>query len=369
MPYKIFLNHKHLSMKTKTGILKHVWAGAFFLVLFSCKKSMIQDQADLSVSSGKQARATTLTNPTIYVAGSQNSQAVYWKDDGTGIVTTFLPGGTEATGIQVVGTDVHVCGLYSDPSTGNRIALYWLNGNATALTSGGLSGEIWATGITVTTSGDVYITGYIGRYARTAVYWLNGVIHTLSGGDLTGPVSVASNGDVYLPDPNSNSYWKNGVINTLNTIPGLNSYNANALALDANTNVYVVGRVYPGPNKIAMYWKNNVPTQLTPNVGWFEAHDVIVDGYGISHISGTGGAINDERVGVWENGTPGFTQWGTKRFYGRSRIDLIGSDIYVCGGEYDDATHLNAKYWFNGIPINLTTGSVAAYGLDIDVVP
>jgi hypothetical protein len=56
MPYKIFLNHKHLSMKTKTGILKHVWAGAFFLVLFSCKKSMIQDQADLSVSSGKQAR-------------------------------------------------------------------------------------------------------------------------------------------------------------------------------------------------------------------------------------------------------------------------------------------------------------------------
>jgi hypothetical protein len=49
-------------------------------------------------------------------------------------------------------------------------------------------------------------------------------------------------------------------------------------------------------------------------------------------------------------------------------MDIYGSNIYVCGGEWEDASHLKAKYWMNGISTDLTDGSVLAYATDIDVV-
>ncbi|SDE93796.1 hypothetical protein [Chitinophaga filiformis] len=356
-------------MKACAGIFRHVWAGALFLVFFSCKKSMIEDQADLTLKSNKQASAGTLTSPTVYVAGTQDNQAVYWKDDGTGIVTTVLPGGTQATGIQVVGGDVYVSGISYDLSTGDAVGMYWHNGNAFTLPRSNLTGDVWTSGITVSATGDVYITGYIGRYVETAVYWLNGVLNILPGGELTGQAVVASNGDVYVPNPDYRSYWKNGNLNTLNTLPGYAYYNALGLAVDG-TDVYVVGSTLLGADtgKVAMYWKNNAPIALTPNTAYYEARDVAVYN-GIAYVSGSGGRNSkEERVGIWINGIPGFTRWGTKPFSGSARIDINAGDIYVCGGEWEDASHSKAKYWMNGNVTNLTDGSVQAYAMDIDVV-
>lgn len=356
-------------MKTSAGIFRHVWAGALFLMLFSCKKSMIEDQADLTLNSGKQARATTLTNATVYVAGVLGNQAAYWKDDGTGIVTTVLPGGDQATGIQVVGNDVYVSGIYMDPITGDGTAMYWLNGNATTLSLGNLTGESWTTGITVSATGDVYISGFLGRYMKTAVYWLNGVIHVLPNGGLTSPAALASNGDVYVSNPDYQTYWKNGILNTLPTSQSNTFYNALGIAVDG-TDVYVVGsRLSNISNgKVALYWKNNAIYELTQETAYYEARDVAVYN-GISYASGMGGPDWDhEYVGIWVNGLPGFTKWGTRPFFGTPRIDINAGDIYVCGGEYETNGHLKAKYWMNGNVTILSEGSSYAFANDIDVV-
>jgi hypothetical protein len=352
-------------MKTNAGILRHVWAAALFLVLFSCKKSMIQDQTDLPLGSTKTAGTKTLTTPIVYAAGAQNNQAVYWKDDGTGVATTVLSGGNEANGIQVVGADVHVCGIAEDPVTFDMKAMYWLNGTAVTLPNS-LGGDSWTTGITVTPSGDVYISGCIGpRYTPTAVYWLNGIQHTMYGGK-AGPITVTSNGDVYAPDRNFKAYMKNGAQYLLNTIPVYWQYYAHGLAVDASSNIHVVGSAHVSFNSAAMYWLNSSPVQLS-STGYYVAVDVAVDPAGHSHISGWSGDGNS-RVGVWFNGLPGFAQWGTKAFYGNPRIELNGYDVYVCGGEADDASHVNAKYWMNGNVFNLTTNAASAYANDIDLV-
>src|SRR5688572_16999533 len=120
-------------MKKNESVFKLLLTGAFFLVLFGCKKGIMEKQADL-LGKEKQSSALTTLNvpPDVYVTGSLNGQAVYWKN---GAAVT-LTGGEIATGIVVVGTDVHVCGYGVSPTTGELVAKYWLNGVATDLTNG-----------------------------------------------------------------------------------------------------------------------------------------------------------------------------------------------------------------------------------------
>ncbi|HEX6430182.1 MAG TPA: hypothetical protein VF008_20970, partial [Niastella sp.] len=229
------------------SILTRLLTGSLFLVLFGCKKGMIENQADPLLSTGKQGSTLTKLNatPDVYVAGSLGGQAVYWKN-GQAVI---LPGGSFASAIEVVGTDVHVCGYSTNPSTFVTRALYWLNGVLTPLTDG--TEESRTTGIGVTSTGNVYIAGFSGRYTSTPCYWKNGVRTALGApgsGGVTGPVFVATNDDVYIPNRNTNTYWVNGVLNTL-TPPAQPFVHVNVHSVkEIGGVVYAVGSTSQGPN-------------------------------------------------------------------------------------------------------------------------
>jgi hypothetical protein len=66
----------------------------------------------------------------VYVAGSENNVAKYWKN-GQAIT---LPGGTSASSIAIVGSDVYVAGYEYNGSV--SVAKYGKNGVAIPLTDG-----------------------------------------------------------------------------------------------------------------------------------------------------------------------------------------------------------------------------------------
>jgi hypothetical protein len=345
-------------MKMSASMFKQLLAGTFFLVLFGCKKGIIENSADPLLTSGKPGRAsTTLSATDVYVAGTMGGQAVYWKN-GQAVI---LPGGTGASGIVVVGTDVYVSGYNN--STGIYVAMYWKNGVLTTLSNG--TQDVITTGIAVSGT-DVHISGYSGRYAKTALYWKNNVLTTLGAG-FANNVVVASNGDVYIPNSDINSYWKNGVPVTLQPVTGAQSMYAKGIAVQGST-VYVVGTAgMGGPRQNAVYWVNNTVNTTMSTFNWNDAQDVAVTATGDVFISGTGGAWENNQVGFWNGGFQTINKWGTKSFIGRAKIAVSGSDIYICGGEWESASNYKAKYWLNGNPVDLTDGSVNAYAAAIAV--
>ena len=139
-------------------------AGLLMLAFSSCKKN-------------KDVIAPS--DPSVYVAGSEraagtsNRVAKYWKD-GVAIAVTDSANNADANAIYVNGTDVYLAG-YEFNGT-NNVAKYWKNGIATSLTNGTNTAE--ATSIFISGS-DVYVAGY--EYNGTkyiAKLWKNGIALT-----------------------------------------------------------------------------------------------------------------------------------------------------------------------------------------------
>ena len=161
----------------------------------------------------------------VYFAGSYNNggttEACYWKD-GT-LIPLPQPSSitySYATAIAIVGSDVHIAGIYND---GTDIPCYWVNG--TTPTDLSTVGTMDATAIAVVGS-DVYVAG---------------------NDQTTGLSSIAC-------------YWKNGTKTNLSTVLS----EALAIAVDGS-DVYIVGRYWVGSGSgtIACYWKNGTKTDLS----------------------------------------------------------------------------------------------------------
>jgi hypothetical protein len=350
-------------MKTRTRILNQLLAGAVFLFLFSCKKSAIEHQAD-TVSTGKQISA--LVNPTVYVAGTINNQAGYWKDG----VWTALSGGIGASGVAIdANGNVHVCG-YRSNAFGDYEALYWFNGGTPTLLPGTGSGDMMSTEIVISpVNGDVYIAGYGGRYATDAVYWKNGVLNNLGAGRANS-IFVAANGDVYVPNYQAASYWKNGSVVNL-PYTGASFARVNAV-VEQGGNVYAVGSQSGSPQigELVLYWKNGVLQNMMTGgnlrtVAW----DIAVSATGQANIAGYTELNNssNQRIGYW-NTIGDLSTLGTNTL-GQPRIALDGTDVYISGSEWVNAgTTSVAKYWRNGGAYVLTNGLSLALAADIAVV-
>lgn len=360
-------------MKKIKGVFNQFLTASLFLAAFGCKKGIVENQADPLLSTGKQnSTVKTLgATPDVYVAGFKNGAAVYWKNG----VATILMGGTEATGIEVVGNDVHVSGKGVNSSTGAATAIYWLNnGLPTVLDNGGTTDDAWTTGITVVGT-HVYISGFLGRYSQKPVYWLDGVLTPLDlnySGKIAGPIRVGSNGEILIPNMNGNSYWNNGTEITLQkptAQPAGASVSAYANGITVNgTDVYVLGNAWVGAIERAVYWKNGGAPISLSSVGYGRAYDLKFTASGSFYISGYQGASeSDTRLGIWNNGLPAMTAWGTKSYIGIPRMAVNGDDIYICGGEMEGTTTLIAKYWLNGTAVPLTDASSYASASDIKV--
>lgn len=343
-------------MKRTVSISRLFLSAAIFLQLFACKKGLVENQTDPLLSESKQRSSLTpLTTPDIYVAGSEGGQAKYWKN-GVGVT---LSGGSQAFGITVVGSDVYVCGLGANPSTGISNAVYWVNGVPTYLPYA--TWDTYATGIAVS-GGDVYVTGRVSAFLNIGVYWKNGVAISLGAGEANG--IVISNGDIYIAnsDNDNPSYWKNGVL-----VPLPHPSNTSVVAMAVSgSNVYVTG-LYGGSPQKAILWRNGVQETLVSPTN-SRGFAVTVDNNGQPVVLGlTGANFNNQQICYWgfDFGSPNILALGQQvgSTMGITADPQTGT-IYACGSEFETASTppSRAKYWsFSALggatPVTLNPGT------------
>jgi len=320
------------------------------------------------------------------------------------------------TDVSPVVVDVYVAGFVSDdanyhyPSNplynSDEHPTYWKNGNLVQLNyddsrpDDPKSGRAYSIAVS---GNNVYAAGYqqwfsyfIGALPM-GVFWKNGISMNRDSMNIWNTYELyslaVSNNNTYMAgwgDYGNATYWKNENLTDLSlNAPDLSL--ATSIAISGNE-VYVGGvsanRNYSngGYNRMAKYWKNGEPVNLTDG-----SKDALVN---FIAVSGTdvyvAGSEKNGSVWVaeyWKNGnlvklTNGLTGADA------TAIAVSGTDVYVAGTQWDgDSIPYNegfstyqyndgystynhnaiAKYWKNGNPVNLTDGSKWAEARSIAV--
>lgn len=143
-------------------------------------------------------------------------------------------------------------------------------------------------------------------------------------------------------------YWKNGKRVTLDSLSLFSA--ATDIFVTDNNDVYVAGSINPSSgSKIPVYWKNKTVTPLAPVTDYGEANAIAVSGNDV-YVAGT---LNARAV-YWKNGAK--VTLGTAVSQARD-IKINGTDVYVCGYEQNASGIFVAKYWKNGVPVDLSDGT------------
>jgi hypothetical protein len=322
---------------------------------FSCKKSQ-----------------NAIPNPKvdIYISGTMNGRAVYWKND----TLVYLTDGTlpaAANSIIVSGNDVYVAGREGGQ------AAYWKNGTKNQVVTDGGSNQGRSTGATsiAILGNDVYLGGYqanptIGNSGRVYIgrIWKNGIRFdslTYSPAVFVNSLFVSGN-DLYVAGSGLGvaKYWKNGIEQDL--VDGTSS----ASIVASGDGVFVAGQQFNNqlpdvngrPPVIAKYWKNGNPVNLTDGSTGAGTTSIAVSGSDV-YVAGVqfDGVIIDGTANgtakYWKNGNPVHLTDGSTDVVANS-IAVSGIDVYVAGTE-NGASSI-AKYWINGKLKNLNDGTTNA---------
>ncbi len=304
---------------------------------------------------------STTTNPTIALSTKTTDGS------GIGTFTSAITGLTKSTLYHVrafatnsVGTAYGNDIIFTTPefdtyiggcSPANDEAAIWKNGVPTLLTTG--TGIVYCIYVV---NQDVYAGGIelIGGL-WVAKTWKNGVATTLSDGtDNANVQSIFVSGtDVYAvgSDKGKAMIWKNGIGTLL-----LNGNSANSVFI-SGADVYACGNSQATWNapSYAVFWKNNVFTDLTNRTGLSNANAIRLMGSDV-YIGGR----EDMKAAIWKNGIISYLSDGTK-FNMITTLYINGVDVYAGGFESVTSGGLRiAKYWKNGTPVNLTNGSTYA---------
>lgn len=292
-----------------------------------------------SINTNSFGSDIVVNNGKIFVSGyTYGSKAHYWMIDGQNITQYDLPGFQgEAQSIVVHNSDVYVGGYYShaDGMSG-AYSCYWKN--AVKYDNSPRNGDHGASGIAVSSSGDVYLAGYYlnNHHYELPAYWKNNQRSNLSRGSSDGEavtVQIRSDGKVVYGGILSTkpAYWigsqRNlGNIGSVNQ--GWQNSGVHGLALDGNT-VYQAGWTMNMEGQYPTYWKNQIKNILqgaTVNGKQYDqgkATDIaIVDGKvvavgmltgdyllnanGVPYDFGDGPEINNDTgyPCIWIDGTP-----------------------------------------------------------------
>ncbi|HTQ28589.1 MAG TPA: hypothetical protein VMI35_10690 [Puia sp.] len=322
--------------------VKFIWA---ILILASCKKDT-QSGPSIYVSG-------SVTN---FIGPYSDGNALQWVNGNTTNLQKISTYGL-ANSIFVSGTDVYVAGVQA--VNGTSLATYWKNGEPVVLSDSNATKSAVANCIFIS-GADVYVAGYElkSNGVGSAVYWKNGVevnltplsppyppsptntffIYSLGQYANATGIAVSSTGDVYVAGTDryiTAAFWKNGVITQL-ADTGIISF-AQGLYV-SGSDVYVAGIA----NNTACYWKNGVFNGL-PNGSSATANAIFVSGSDILVAGNGNGPV------YWKNGSQ--TRLGSNGYDVANGIFEYGNDVYVAG-TYDRA----AVYWKNGVPVSLSTG-------------
>lgn len=273
----------------------------------------------------------------VYMTTSNNG-VIYYKN-GTEFFLEKLQGVYDgANGLAVSDSDVYVVG------TSNSKAAFWKNGIKTELPTYDPNSLSFGTCIFISGK-DIYIGGSDG-YSH--VYWKNGIEHKLpqNGNGYVNAIAVKGN-DVYTGGDELSLtfdlvYWKNDIETTLGKNTKID-YGVTGIALDGS-DVYVCGT----DSGNALYWKNDMkvnlskyscPSKASANAITIKGNDIYVAG-------------NCEEDAVyWKNGQqvslPYFSYTASA-----TCIALFQSDVYVGGWDGPSAV-----YWKNGIEYHLCCGN------------
>jgi hypothetical protein len=154
-------------------------------------------------------------------------------------------------------------------------------------------------------------------------------------------------------------YWKNAASVTLESYIGFGK--ANSIEIIGN-DVFLAGdilRSTSGLRRQAIYWRNNVGFPLTDGAQTAKSIDIKVNGndiYAAGYETSNGGF----RAKLWKNGEAKALSSESSIAYS---IAISGNDIYVAGFE-----GVSAKYWKNGVGVNLTTSLVDSRAFSVKVV-
>jgi len=345
-------------MKKSKNLFGFLATAAIFLLVSGCRKSLNEEQGNSLLSPGKQNNSLFKPDVVadIYVAGVANGQAAYWKN---GLLTT-LSGGTVATGIVIVGTDIYVSGYGISPTTGRTVAESWKNGVLTTLTDG--SDNARAVGIAASGT-DVYVAGFSGQFAHTGFYWKNGVVTSLGSGQPSG--IFVSGTDVYIPNGATGgaTYWLNGVLTTIPGAPA--SSRINAIAVQGG-NVHAVGVNSTPPTQTAIYWKNNVKQTIVTGTN-SDAMSVATNSSGQAILAGTSGDFANQKITYWNASFDLQAPLSTGTFSGGTglAIDQTSGDIYVCGTVNSTAMYWRIDQSGTATPVSLTSSPTTGSALAI----
>jgi hypothetical protein len=246
-----------------------------------------------------------VSNNDVYISGNTEALPQYWKNGES--VNLQVPASAvrgETLDIITEGTDVYVCGSYTDS---NHLApVYWKNGERIDLqipssyNNNGVAKKIFIDGA------DVYVAGYVlssNTYTNliTAALWKNGeFIHLPRPANYqisnTNGVDI-SNGHVYVSgyiagSPYDGStlravYWKDGA---MQFIPSTSQSFATSLDVDGN-DVYIPYSVYDPAQKIysIKYLKNG--EEVLVDQGTFATtYDVTISNH-VVYLAGTYGQL------------------------------------------------------------------------------
>lgn len=247
------------------------------------------------------ATAVVVVNNDVYISGSLNHKACYWKNGNI----IYLPEGTEAYDIKVVGSDVYAAG------ENNYVACYWKNGVKTSLAESQNESRAYAISVV---GNDVYVAGTqsLGRsnYKFLALYWKNNEAVILDDYQGFAYDILSNDNDIYVAgDAYSNNYindlsfayWKNDtkIYVSLKDQNKIYTYGLTVV----NSDVYVAGYINSYMINEAAYWKNG-KTNLLFNASGSQMTDA-----------------ND--------------------------IEVVDNSVFVCGSEEAGNRRLKPKIWVN----------------------
>jgi hypothetical protein len=345
------------------------------------KKSIILSMITIAIvalmSCKKNKDIIAPSDPSVYVAGSEravgtsNRVAKYWKD-GVAIALSDSTKNADAYAVYVNGNDVYVAGFENNGT--KDVAKYWKNGVAIALTNGNTNAI--AKSIFVSGS-DVYVVG--NEYNGTkyiAKLWKNGISSTLTSGtyDSDANAVYVNGNDVYVTGYERNSsnfelakYWKNGIETILTNSTSF----ANGYSITVNGNdVYVAGYEYTSTTSrdVAKYWK--ISNGGTPQVNILSDGTNNVYANGIA-INGTdvyiAGLDEDDRTAkVWKNGVSTNLASPGANYIDAYAVFVQNNDVYCAGASFNGATW-TACYWKNGTEKKVTNSTKTAFARAIFV--